>query len=36
VILEQAVLNVIPEKAQKFEQVFQQAQKIISSMPGYQ
>ena len=34
-ILEQAVLNIIPEKTLEFEQVFQQAQKIISSMPGY-
>jgi heme-degrading monooxygenase HmoA len=34
-ILEQAVLNVIPEKAQEFELAFQQAQKIISSMRGY-
>jgi heme-degrading monooxygenase HmoA len=35
VIIEQAILDVIPEKTQEFEQAFQQAQKIISAMPGY-
>ncbi|GAC20521.1 antibiotic biosynthesis monooxygenase family protein [Paraglaciecola arctica] len=34
-ILEQAVLDVIPGKQQAFEQAFQQAQKIISALPGY-
>ena len=34
-ILEQAVLHVIPEKTQEFEHTFQQAQKIIAAMPGY-
>tara|TARA_R110002167_G_scaffold149988_1_gene343585 strand:+ start:72 stop:368 length:297 start_codon:yes stop_codon:yes gene_type:complete len=34
-ILEQAVLDVIPGKQQAFEQTFQQAQKIIAAMPGY-
>jgi heme-degrading monooxygenase HmoA len=35
VIAEQAVLDVIPEKVAEFEQSFQHAQKIISSMSGY-
>jgi heme-degrading monooxygenase HmoA len=35
VITEQAILDVIPDKTLEFEQAFQQAQKIISSMPGY-
>lgn len=34
-ILEQAVLDVLLEKTQQFEVAFQQAQKIIISMPGY-
>mgnify|MGYP002713180978 CR=1 FL=1 len=34
-ILEVAILNVIPGKADAFETAFGQAQKIISSMNGY-
>jgi heme-degrading monooxygenase HmoA len=34
-ILEFAVLNVIPEKTLEFEAGFEKAQKIISSMHGY-
>jgi heme-degrading monooxygenase HmoA len=34
-ILEVAILNVRPGRAAEFEQAFQQAQRIISSMPGY-
>ncbi|MFT2091821.1 antibiotic biosynthesis monooxygenase family protein [Paraglaciecola sp. 2405UD69-4] len=34
-ILEQAILDVIPEKQQEFEAAFKQAQTIISSMQGY-
>ena len=34
-ISEHALLNVIPGQQQQFEQAFEQAQKIISSMPGY-
>ena len=34
-ITEQAVLDVIREKVAEFEQSFQHAQKIISSMSGY-
>jgi len=34
-ILEVAILNVRPGRAADFEQAFQQAQRIISSMPGY-
>src|SRR4029453_10574363 len=34
-ILEVAVLNVRPGRAAEFEQAFQKAQRIISSMPGY-
>lgn len=34
-ILEVAVLNVIPGQAEAFEAAFQQAQQIISSMKGY-
>ena len=34
-ILEVAILNVIPGQAAAFEQAFHQAQTIISSMPGY-
>lgn len=34
-ILETAVLKVKPGKAAEFEQAFEQAQKIISSMKGY-
>lgn len=34
-ILEQAVLDVLLNKQQEFEQAFQQAQKIIAAMPGY-
>lgn len=35
-ILEVAVLNVIPDQADSFEANFVEAQKIISSMKGYQ
>jgi len=34
-ILEVAILNVQPGRAAEFERAFQQAQRIISSMPGY-
>ena len=34
-ILEVAILNVRPGRAAEFEQAFQQAQRIISSMVGY-
>ena len=34
-ILEVAILNVRPGRAPEFEQAFQQAQRIISSMVGY-
>lgn len=34
-ILEHAILDVIPGQQQDFEQAFAHAQKIISSMPGY-
>jgi heme-degrading monooxygenase HmoA len=34
-ILEQAVLDVIPGQQADFEKAFKQAQVIISSMPGY-
>ena len=34
-ILEIAILNVIPEKQAEFESAFKQAQSIISSMKGY-
>jgi len=34
-ILEVAILNVIPEKTDEFEAGFERAQKIISSMKGY-
>lgn len=34
-ILEVAVLNVIPEKTVSFEADFRKAQAIISAMPGY-
>jgi heme-degrading monooxygenase HmoA len=34
-ILEVATLDVIPGREQEFEQTFVEAQKIISSMPGY-
>ncbi|NNC64788.1 MAG: antibiotic biosynthesis monooxygenase [Gammaproteobacteria bacterium] len=34
-ILEIATLNVIPGREEEFEQVFVEAQKIISSMSGY-
>ena len=34
-ILEVAVLDVIPEKTQEFEQAFSEAQNIIKSMQGY-
>ena len=34
-ILEQAVLDVLLNKQQEFEQAFQQAQKVIAAMPGY-
>lgn len=34
-ILEVAVLNIIPEKESEFEQSFKQASPIIASIPGY-
>ena len=34
-ILEVAILNVRPGQGAQFEQAFSQAQRIISSMPGY-
>ena len=34
-ILEHALLEVVPDQEQNFEQAFAQAQQIISSMPGY-
>ena len=34
-ILEVAILDVIPGKELRFQSDFEQAQKIISSMPGY-
>lgn len=34
-ILEVAVLDVIPDQTMQFETNFKQAQEIISSMPGY-
>ena len=34
-ILEQAILNVIQSKQPEFELAFQQAQKMITAMPGY-
>ena len=34
-ILEHALLEVVPNQEQNFEQAFAQAQKLISSMPGY-
>ena len=34
-ILEMATLDVIPDQTEAFESAFTQAQKIISSMPGY-
>ena len=34
-ILEVAILDVIPQRESAFEQCFDQAQAIISSMPGY-
>jgi heme-degrading monooxygenase HmoA len=34
-ILEVAILDVRPGRAAEFEQAFQKAQRIISSMPGY-
>lgn len=34
-ILEVAPLSVRPEQTEAFEEAFRQAQKIISSMPGY-
>jgi len=34
-ILEQAILNVLPGQTDKFEFAFKQAQQIISGMPGY-
>src|SRR5690606_7876764 len=34
-ILEVAPLQVVPERTDEFEAAFQQAQTIISSMPGY-
>lgn len=34
-ILEVAILNVLPAKATEFEQTFTEAESIISAMPGY-
>lgn len=34
-ILEVAILNIIPGKSEEFELAFSEAQKIIASMPGY-
>jgi heme-degrading monooxygenase HmoA len=34
-ILEVAILDVIPDRAAEFEEVFEEAQAILSSMPGY-
>ncbi|MBB6636839.1 antibiotic biosynthesis monooxygenase family protein [Cohnella thailandensis] len=34
-ILEVAILNVIPGQSERFEESFRQASRIISSMPGY-
>ncbi|GAA0715621.1 antibiotic biosynthesis monooxygenase [Aquimarina litoralis] len=34
-ILEQAILNIKPEESIVFEKAFAEAQKIISSMPGF-
>ena len=34
-ILEHALLEVVPGQEQSFEQAFSEAQKIISAMPGY-
>jgi heme-degrading monooxygenase HmoA len=34
-ILEVAILNIIPGQASEFEHAFAQAQKIIAKMPGY-
>jgi len=34
-ILEVAILNVVPGEASNFEQSFDQAQKLIQSIPGY-
>ncbi|MBB5638881.1 heme-degrading monooxygenase HmoA [Pedobacter cryoconitis] len=34
-ILEQAILNVLPDQTAQFELAFEQAQQIISRMPGY-
>jgi heme-degrading monooxygenase HmoA len=34
-ILEVAILNVIPGREAQFEDAFRKAQRIISSMPGY-
>ncbi len=35
-VLEVAILNVKPGEAQRFESAFDEAQAIISSMPGYE
>jgi heme-degrading monooxygenase HmoA len=35
-VLEVAILNVVPGEAERFEAAFREAQAIIASMPGYQ
>jgi heme-degrading monooxygenase HmoA len=35
-ILEVAILNVLPDREAEFESAFRQAQAIIASMPGYE
>jgi len=35
-VLEVAILNVVPDRVAEFEQAFGEAQSIISCMPGYQ
>jgi len=34
-VLEVAILDVLPDRTAEFEQAFGEAQRIISSMPGY-
>lgn len=34
-ILEVAILNIVPGKSSEFESAFNEAQKIIASIPGY-
>jgi heme-degrading monooxygenase HmoA len=35
-VLEVAILNVVPGESERFEAAFREAQAIIASMPGYQ